>query len=106
MRFGQLGSGVGSTLDSHRIPGVAVGIVTNIVNEQGDYRVKVRYPWLPNGGQDGEESYWCRIVSYMAGKDRGVFWLPEVEDEVLVAFVNGDFGQPILLGALLNGTAQ
>src|SRR5439155_20015735 len=67
------------------------------------YRVRVRFPTLPNGGADGEESHWARIVSYMAGKDRGTFWLPEVDDEVLVAFAHGDFNQPIVLGALWNG---
>jgi uncharacterized protein involved in type VI secretion and phage assembly len=92
-----------SSLRQHSVAGVMVGIVTNIVHDQGDYRVKVRFPTLPNGGQDGEESHWCRIISYMAGKDRGTFWLPEVEDEVLVCFCNGDFMQPIILGGLWNG---
>ena len=98
--------GVGSTLDRHRVQGVVVGIVTNIVNDQGDYRAKVRFPWLPNGtssGTSSEESTWCRIISYMAGKDRGVFWLPEVEDEVLVAFLHGDINDPVIIGGLWNG---
>src|SRR6478736_3743311 len=97
---------VGSALERHRINGVVVGIVTNIVHDQGDYRVKVRYPWLPNGAESGnssEESDWCRIISYMAGKDRGVFWLPEVEDEVLVAFEHGDFNHGVILGSFWNG---
>ena len=98
------GKGVGTTMRSHTTTGVMIGIVTNIVNDAGDYRVKVRFPTLPNGGADGEESYWCRIVSHTAGKDRGTFWLPEVEDEVLVTFVNGDFNQAIVVGALWNGT--
>ena len=72
--------------------------MTNIVHDNGDYRVKVRYPHLPNGGADGEDSSWCRIISYMAGVDRGTFWLPEVEDEVLVAFVSGDFNQAVVIG--------
>ena len=96
---------VGATLGSQNTVGVMVGIVTNIVDDDGQYRVKVRFPTLPNGGaQGGEDSTWCRIVSYMAGKDRGVFWLPEVEDEVLVCFLNGDFNQPVVLGGLWNGT--
>src|SRR5215471_2094502 len=95
--------GVSSTLRSQNVVGVAIGIVTNIVHDQGDYRVKVRYPWLPNGGSDGgEESFWCRIISYMAGKDRGAFWLPEVEDEVLVCFLHGDFNNGVILGSLWN----
>jgi uncharacterized protein involved in type VI secretion and phage assembly len=85
------------------VTGVLIGIATNIVHDHGDYRVKVRFPTLPNGGADGEESHWCRVVSYMAGKERGVFWLPEVEDELLVCFINGDFNQGVILGALWNG---
>jgi uncharacterized protein involved in type VI secretion and phage assembly len=94
---------VDSTLRSQNVPGVMIAIVTNIVHDTGDYRVKVRYPTLPNGGADGEESFWCRIVSHMAGKDRGIFWLPEVEDEVLVCFLNGDFNQGVILGAFWGG---
>src|SRR5438270_638507 len=97
------GRGVGSTLRSHDVAGVMVGIVTNIAHDGGDYRVKVRFPTLPNGGSSGEDSNWCRIVSYMAGVDRGMFWLPDVEDEVLVCFLNGDFNQGVVLGAFWNG---
>jgi uncharacterized protein involved in type VI secretion and phage assembly len=95
--------GVGGTLRSQDVAGVMVGIVTNIVHDGGDYRVKVRFPTLPNGGASGEDSNWCRIVSYMAGVDRGMFWLPDVEDEVLVCFLNGDFNQGVVLGAFWNG---
>jgi uncharacterized protein involved in type VI secretion and phage assembly len=102
--FTGFGKGVGTTLRQHDVVGVMVGIVTNIVHDGGDYRVKVRFPTLPNGGQQGEDSNWFRIISYMAGKDRGVFWLPEVEDEVLVCFVNGDFNQGVILGAFWNGS--
>lgn len=95
---------ISEAVRSHTIPGVVVGIVTNIVHDQGDYRVKVRYPTLPNGGSSGgEESHWCRVLSFMAGKDRGTFWLPEVDDEVLVAFIHGDFQNGIVLGCLWNG---
>jgi uncharacterized protein involved in type VI secretion and phage assembly len=87
-----------------RIAGVAVGIVTNNVDEKGGYRVKVRFPWLPNGGDQGEESHWCRIASFMAGNEMGAFWLPEVNDEVLVAFEHGDLQYGYVVGALWNGT--
>ena len=50
-----------------------------------------------------EESNWARIVSFMAGKERGAFFLPEVEDEVLVAFENGEVNRPFIIGALWNG---
>ena len=99
-----MGGGAEARTNAHQQIGFTIGIVTNIVHDGGDYRVKVRFPTLPNGGSDGEDSTWCRIISYMAGKDRGVFWLPEVEDEVLVGFLNGDFNQPIVFGGMWNGS--
>jgi uncharacterized protein involved in type VI secretion and phage assembly len=82
-----------------RIQGVVVGVVTN--NEDPDLmgRVKVKFPWL----SDADESYWARIAAPMAGKERGVYFLPEVDDEVLVAFEHGDVRFPYVLGALWNG---
>jgi uncharacterized protein involved in type VI secretion and phage assembly len=85
-----------------RVTGVVIGIVTNIVHDGGDYRAKVRFPTLPNGGASGEESHWCRIVTH-AGNERGMYWMPEVEDEVLVSFIHGDFNQGVILGGLWNG---
>jgi uncharacterized protein involved in type VI secretion and phage assembly len=82
-----------------RIYGVVVGIVTNNKDEDGLGRVKVKIPRL--SGDD--ESYWARVVSFMAGKERGALFLPEVDDEVLVAFEHGDIAMPYILGALWNG---
>lgn len=79
--------------------GVVVGLVTNNTDPEGLGRVKVQFPWL-NGLQ---ESHWARIASLMAGKDRGTYFLPEVDDEVLVAFEHGDLRFPYILGALWNG---
>jgi uncharacterized protein involved in type VI secretion and phage assembly len=61
--------------------------------------VKVTFPWL----SDNEESFWARVAAPMAGNDRGLYFLPEVQDEVLVAFEHGDPGFPYVLGALWNG---
>ena len=82
-----------------RIYGVVVGIVTNNQDPDGLGRVKVKFPWL----SDEDESHWARVATPMAGKDRGVFLLPEVEDEVLVAFEHGDPRFPYVVGALWNG---
>lgn len=79
--------------------GVFVGIVTNNQDPGNPGRVKVRYPWL----SDGEESAWARVATPMAGADRGLYLLPEVDDEVLVAFEHGDIRFPYVLGALWNG---
>ena len=62
-------------------------------------RVKVRYPTLP--GQD--TSWWAPLSSLGGGKDRGWFFLPEIDDEVLVMFEHGDIHRPVVVGALWNG---
>ncbi len=82
-----------------RIHGVVVGLVTNNQDPDGMGRVKVRFPWL----SDEDESYWARIAVPMAGKERGTYFLPEVDDEVLVAFEHGDVRFPYVVGALWNG---
>ena len=89
----------------HRIYGVVVGIVTNNKDDSGGYRVKVRFPWLPNGdesGQTSQESDWCRVATIMAGNQRGWNCLPEKDDEVLVAFEHGDIMRPYVIGCLWN----
>jgi uncharacterized protein involved in type VI secretion and phage assembly len=84
----------------HRIYGVVVGVVTN--NDQGEEglgRVKVKFPWL----EEEVESTSARLVSPMAGGDRGLVFIPDVGDEVLVAFDHGDVRAPYIIGALWNG---
>lgn len=82
-----------------RFFGVMVGIVTDNHDPEGLGRVRVRFPWL---SQD-DASHWARVAVGMAGKDRGMFFLPEVEDEVLVAFEHGHPEYAYVLGALWNG---
>jgi uncharacterized protein involved in type VI secretion and phage assembly len=84
---------------SGRLYGLVVGIVTNNQDPDNLGRVKVRFPWL----SDTEESQWARVAAAMAGNQRGVYFLPEVDDEVLVAFEHGDPRFPYVLGALWNG---
>jgi uncharacterized protein involved in type VI secretion and phage assembly len=86
----------------NRIYGVVVGLVTNNQDPDKMGRVKVKFPWL----SDSDESYWARLATPMAGKDRGIYFLPEVDDEVLVAFEHGDVRFPYVLGALWNGQDQ
>lgn len=81
-----------------RIYGVVVAIVSDNVDPGGLGRVKVSFPWL-----DREDSYWARIATLMAGKERGSFFLPEVGDEVLIAFERGNLNHPYVIGALWNG---
>ena len=84
---------------SGRLYGVTVGLVTNNKDPEKLGRVKVKFPWLSNE----DESYWARVLTPMAGNDRGIYCLPEVDDEVLVAFEQGDLAFPYILGALWNG---
>lgn len=88
-----------SKKDQAKLMGVMVGIVTNNQDPDGLGRVKVKIPRL--SGDD--ESNWARIATFMAGKERGAFFLPEVDDEVLVAFECGDINMPYIVGALWNG---
>ncbi|MDS0260501.1 phage baseplate assembly protein V [Haloarcula sp. S1CR25-12] len=81
------------------INGVAVGIVTDNEDPQDLGRVKLSFPWR----DADDESYWARIATEMAGKQYGTYFLPEVEDEVLVAFENGDIHRPFVIGSLWNG---
>lgn len=82
-----------------KIHGVVTGVVTNNQDPDGLGRVKVKIPRL--SGDD--ESWWARIATLMAGPERGSFFLPEVEDEVLLAFEYGDINMPYVVGALWNG---
>jgi len=85
-----------------RFYGVVVGIVTNNQDPDDLYRVKVRFPWL---NQD-HESNWARVATAMTGNSRGAYFLPEVDDEVLVAFEHGLIDQPYVIGSLWNGKDQ
>jgi len=92
----------GESGGKNTIPGVAVGLVTNNKDPEHMGRVKITFPW--RSGND--ESYWARVVSFMAGKERGGYFLPEVGDEVLVAFDSGDLNHPYVIGSLWNGEDQ
>lgn len=82
-----------------KLVGVAIGIVTNNKDPDGLGRVKLKFPWRDSN----DESYWARITTLMAGKEMGTFFLPEVDDEVLVAFDQGDIEHPFVIGSLWNG---
>lgn len=90
----------GGDRDAIAIAGVVIGIVTNNQDPDGLARVRVRFPWLA----DDAESWWARVATPMAGPDRGLYMLPEVDDEVLVAFEHGDPSRPFVVGSLWNGS--
>lgn len=80
------------------VTGVMTGLVTENNDEEGLCRVKVSYPW----GDKPGESYWARLATPMAGPGRGLVLIPEIGDEVLIAFERGDIRFPYVLGALWN----
>lgn len=90
---------IGQPLRQGRILGAVPAIVTNNQDPDGMGRVKVSFPWL----SDSDESHWARVAAPMAGQERGMYFLPEVDDEVLVVFQHGDLRFPYVLGALWNG---
>ena len=94
-----VGQGRDAQAQASKIYGVVIGIVTNNKDPDKLGRVKVKFPWLA----DDVESFWARPAYPMNGKERGFWWIPEVEDEVLIAFEHGDPNRPYLLGGLYNG---
>ncbi len=74
-----------------------VGTVTNNVDLEGLHRVKVQ---LPSRGD--QELDWARLVAPGAGKDKGLTWLPDVGDEVLVVFEHEDIHRPFVVGGVWN----
>jgi phage baseplate assembly protein V len=79
-----------------QVNGVVVGLITAV---RADGRVKVHFPWLA----PEHETDWVRVATMMAGKDRGSFFMPEVDDEVLVAFQHGAAESAFVIGCLWNG---
>jgi phage protein D/phage baseplate assembly protein gpV len=101
--LGGLTSGAGGSVNGSAsgrpIAGVVQAIVTNAKDPLNLCRVKVKFPWL----SDTYESDWARTVQLSAGNGYGSVMVPEVGDEVLVAFEQGDLRRPYLIGGLYNG---
>jgi len=79
--------------------GVVSAIVVDNVDPESIGRIKVRLNWL----QEGEESFWARVVTPMAGSEMGIYFLPEIDDEVLVVFEHGKVEYPVVIGSLWSG---
>lgn len=85
-----------------RFYGVYPALVTDIQDPDGQGRVRVRLPWTPDDDGDTYE-VWARLATLMAGGNRGSWFIPDVDDEVLVAFEGGETRRPYVVGALWNG---
>ena len=79
--------------------GVEVALVTNVKDPDKLGRVKLKLVRLP----DGPETDWARVVQPAAGAGRGFYWIPHVNDEVLIAFERGEAHRPYVVGSLWNG---
>lgn len=77
------------------IGGLHVGIVTKLEGDpDGESRIQVRLPLIDPQG----DGLWVRVATLDAGNERGSFFLPEIEDEVIVGFLHGDPRQGVMLG--------
>ncbi len=90
-----LGNGARPSSD-HFLGGVTVGIVTNIEDPEAKKRVKLKLPYLA----DDEDTGWARVMQFGAGAGRGWWVHPEIGDEVIVAFENGDPRLPVVMGGV------
>ncbi len=102
LRTGTLIEALGRQAPRDLYPGVVVGVVTNTDDPENWGRVKVKFPWMT----EEAESDWARVISAGAGPEAGLFALPEVDDEVIVAFEHGDFRRPYVIGGVWNGQAS
>src|SRR5207248_3071076 len=89
----------GASTSDVKMFGVEVGIVTNVKDPDKLGRVKVCFPRL----KGRPESDWVRVVQPAAGAGSGFYWLPHVEDEVLIAFERGEANWLHVVGSLWNG---
>ncbi len=79
------------------ISGLHIGVVTQLQDDpNGEHRIQVKIPIIDNDDQ----GTWCRVALPDAGENRGMVWLPEISDEVIVGFINDDPNHPVILGML------
>jgi uncharacterized protein involved in type VI secretion and phage assembly len=86
--------------------GLVVGIVTDRADPDNLGRVRVKFPQLVDANSADVEGWWARVVTMHAGDARGIVFMPEVDDEVVVAFEQGDLRRPYVIGSVFNGTGK
>lgn len=85
--------------------GAFPALVTDIKDPDGQGRVKVALPWSPDT-EGGRYEAWARLATLMGGNNRGSWFIPDKNDEVLVIFEGGDPRRPYVIGGLWNGSDQ
>ncbi|MDD2897503.1 MAG: phage baseplate assembly protein V [Desulfuromonadaceae bacterium] len=86
-----------------RLYGVYPALVSDIADPDSQGRVKVTIPWAPDSGGSCYEA-WARLATMMGGNNRGSWFIPDVNDEVLIVFEAGDPRRPYVIGGLWNGS--
>jgi Rhs element Vgr protein len=84
------------------INGLQIGLVVDVDDPEGQYRVKVHVPMITSSN----EGMWARVSTLDAGAERGVYFRPQVNDEVLLGFLNDDPREPVVLGYLHSQDAK
>ena len=87
-----------------KLSGVFPAVVIDNVDPENLGRVQVQLPQMDESGQRSSK-VWARMATLMAGKNRGTWFIPDANDEVLVAFEAGDVRRPYVIGSLWNGTS-
>ncbi|RQW81313.1 MAG: hypothetical protein EHM14_01390 [Methanothrix sp.] len=90
------GKDVESWISGNNVPGITLGIVSNVDDPEELNRIKVKVPAFGKS----YESCWASVVTSNAGQDAGFSFLPSVGDEVLVVFKGGDLNYPYILGSV------
>jgi uncharacterized protein involved in type VI secretion and phage assembly len=83
--------------------GVYPALVSDVKDPDGQGRVKVTLPWSPDTSSDRYEA-WARLATFMGGNNRGSWFVPDTNDEVLVVFEGGNPRRPYVIGGLWNGS--
>ncbi|MCD4536376.1 phage baseplate assembly protein V [Nocardioides sp. cx-169] len=78
---------------------LVVGVVTDLADTEKQARVKVAYPWA-----GATEAVWARLATPYAGKEQGLYAVPDLDQEVLVGFLDGSVDDPVVLGSLWSAT--
>ena len=83
------------------ISGLHIGVVTQLESDpDGEDRILVQIPIINNE----QQGIWARIATLDAGENRGSFFRPEIEDEVIIGFINDDPNDAVVLGMLNSST--
>lgn len=86
---------------TNSVQGLQIGVVTQIEEDPGnEFRIRVRIPAISSTG----DGVWARLASLQAGNERGGFFVPEVNDEVVLGCFNNNPDTPVILGKMYSSS--